>query len=61
MEKKERTRIEKTVYFNREKKGRKVLPLWKKRRILIGLSAACILVLGSTIAWQKMSGEKRRP
>lgn len=55
---KERTRIEKTVYFNREKKGRKVLPLWKKRRILIGVSAACILVLGSTIAWQKMSGEK---
>ena len=55
---KERTRIEKTVYFNREKKGRKVLPLWKKRRILIGVSAACILVLGSAIAWQKMSGEK---
>lgn len=55
---KERTRIEKTVYFNREKKGRKVLPLWKKRQILIGVSAACILVLGSAIAWQKMSGEK---
>lgn len=55
---KERPRIEKTVYFNREKKGRKVLPLWKKRQILIGVSAACILVLGSAIAWQKMSGEK---
>ena len=58
---KERTRIEKTVYFNREKKGRKVLPLWKKRQILIGVSAACILVLGSVIAWQKMSGEKAAP
>lgn len=58
---KERTRIEKTVYFNREKKGRKVLPLWKKRRILIGVSAAVILVLGSVIAWQKMSGEKAAP
>lgn len=58
---KERTRIEKTVYFNREKKGRKVLPLWKKRRILIGVSAACILVLGSAIICQKMSGEKVTP
>ena len=58
---KERTRIEKTVYFNREKKGRKVLPLWKKRRILIGVSAAVILVWGSVIAWQKMSGEKAAP
>ena len=58
---KERTRIEKTVYFNWEKKGRKVLPLWKKRQILIGVSAACILVLGSVIAWQKMSGEKAAP
>lgn len=51
---KERKHIEKTVYFNREKKGRKVIPLWKKRRILIGMSAVIVVVAGIVIGWKKL-------
>lgn len=45
--------IERTVYFDREKEGRKILPQWKKKRLYLGCAIfALILVVvvaGKTI------------
>ena len=52
----EEKKIERTIYFNREKKGHKVLPLWKKRRILYEAVAFVVLILCGITAW-KIVGE----
>lgn len=48
----EEKKIERTIYFNREKKGHKVLPLWKKRRILYEAVAFVVLILCGITIWK---------
>lgn len=42
----EEKKIERTVYYNREKRNHKVLPLWKKKRIIYGAVIFVLLILG---------------
>lgn len=51
--------IERTVYFDREKEGRKILPQWKKKRLYLGCAVFALILVVVLAGKAMISGTKK--
>ena len=51
--------IERTVYFDREKEGRKILPQWKKKRLYLGCGILALILVMVIAGKTMLSGTQK--
>lgn len=51
--------IERTVYFDREKEGRKILPQWKKKRLYLGCAIFALILVVVIVGKTMLSGTQK--